>query len=262
MSKFAIPVSSSNHQEIRAEKALETYGINASYICAMPGCSAKMTLCDPSNNKTAYFRSVHKSDHKYDYCTDSSLTFNPDEYDESKFDLNLAIQTICSHKQQNNIHTDGFHLSDGAVGTGSHIPVRTAKKLWAVCNYLGVNGVYNHTRINDIYACLENTNCFQDRDTGFCIIEGTFAYTVNDFSICMNYPRYSTSDKCYSLLVHFPSQKSMKLFKDKLFGGFGTQYCHKVRFAVAAFWMRQSDDPKYKFQCQLAKQSQIFFIGR
>jgi len=85
MSKFAIPVSSSDHQEIRAEKALETYGVNASYICAMPGCSAKMILCDPSSNRTAYFRSIHKADHIYDYCTDSSLSFNPDEYDESNF---------------------------------------------------------------------------------------------------------------------------------------------------------------------------------
>lgn len=261
MSKFAIPVSSSDHQEIRAEKALETYGVNASYICAMPGCSAKMILCDPSSNRTAYFRSIHKADHKYDYCTDSSLSFNPDEYDESKFDLNLAIQTICSHEQQNNIHTGQFHSTNGTIGTGSHIPIRTAKKLWAVCNHLGVNGIYNHIRINDIYACLENKDCFQYRTSGFCIIEGTFAYTVNDVSIRMNYTRYSTSDTCYSLLVHFPSKSSMNSFKKKLFGGFGKQYCHKVRFAVAAVRAR-SDDSDYIFQYQLAKQSQIFFIGR
>jgi hypothetical protein len=103
--------------------------VGKKFYCSTEKCYAEMSLVNAANPLAAYFRSKDKSKHISNKCIKNSIQFNDSDYDESRFDLNFALDSMLGDKHS---------IKRGTTGSSTGSRWREAFKdkyfVKAICN--------------------------------------------------------------------------------------------------------------------------------
>lgn len=234
-------------------RALDACSLDNVFYCKNTGCHARMHLCKEGTS-SPYFASYDRSEHKYTFCLDRFLTFNPDKYVESEFNLENAINRIC-HLQDNDIHNKKSHHnnnSNNTIGSNSKIGIKTAKQLYSLCDYVGCGKMYNGIPIDSFYLCAQNKDNFITALDGFCIVKAKYVQKIINESIIKF--EFETSTKTLSLGVYFDNEWEYynQISKNESF--------KKFSYVIEAVWEISDSDDEFDYICHINKLSQIFYL--
>lgn len=238
----------------KSVKALDADSKEHIFYCDNIGCDARMHLCKEGTD-SPYFSSYKRMDHKYPFCTDGNLTFHPDKYSEDKFNLKEAIQQIC-YKRDNDIHGgEGGFRKKSEIGNNKKIGIKTAKGIFAMCEYVGCGKTYNGVEINSIYLCQENRSLYKTSLDGFCVVKASYKRKEKNSSV-IKFSIKISEDSYVFLGATFKDEHMAWDFYNRIKKH---QEFKSLTYVIVAEWEKSSDD-SYDYICSIRKLSQIFFI--
>lgn len=157
------------------------------FYCSTPGCRARMTHCNGGSGDD-YFRSLNINEHISPNCIKKSVIFKHSEYDENRFDLKFAFESMLSIPH--NVHQHRTkNTNPKTIGGGRHNRIHTLPLLYALCLHVGKSGTYNGFLIDDILADDENYERYSKGIEGYKLVETSMFHKVkNEYAIILNYP--------------------------------------------------------------------------
>ena len=227
---------------------------NAKFICCTDGCDAEMILC-AAGTDSAYFRSRNKKDHISAKCVKNSIVFNPDENDESLFNVDFAFESILgkNHTIQT-IDRGNTGTRTGEVGKHRKVRIHTLPTLYAMCVSKAKSDTYNGILIDDILADDENYTRYSSGIQGYKVVETTFYfYTDADMSITLNYPIDNKGKDSWVKII-FENKELYISQKQKLFNSM-----HIEPVIVAGEWSLAPDGSKHHSECIIHKKTQLYY---
>lgn len=231
------------------------------FFCSTPGCSAEMIFCHGGTERDAYFRSKDINAHIGPECNKKTISFNESAYDEDRFDLDFAFESILG-LNKGRINANPSHRARNLqVGRGHHNRIHTLPLLYAVCLSRGKDGFYNGYAIDEILADKENFDRYSNKIEGYKLVEMSYYKKVPDeLSFLMNYPSDNRSGPFRGHWVKITFDSSLKKFYwdtyKKLKGS------HLEPIIVAGFWTIASPGEGYQSECLITGKNQMHWVKK
>lgn len=220
--------------------------------CCTPGCKAEMTLISASQTKAAYFRSKDKKKHISVNCVKNSIIFNPSDYNEDKFDLDFAFNSMMKRNAGVGMGTKGTRT--GSVGGGKDLRLHTLPMIYAMCISKKKDDYYNTTKIDDIFADTENFSRYEHGINGSKIVETSFYHPYfKEKAIRLNFPINNTGIESWVRIVFEEKELFEKIYaklKNSL---------HIEPIIVAGNWNVVEGNSEYQNECIITSEKQIHF---
>lgn len=238
------------------KKEAKDCGINdvgQRFKCCTEGCPAIMVLYSASQTRAAHFKSKDKKQHISVKCVRNSITFNQSEYDESKFDLNFAFDSMMGNTSHINRGNTGSRR--GSVGGSKHLRICTLPVLYAMCISRNKNDTYNGILINDLLVDAENSEEYKEGIEGYKIVETSYYHKIKDeFALRMNYPINNRGINSW-VKISFNDRKLFWEQYDKL-----KDSMHIEPIIIAGDWKKVDDNSKYHSECIIYNEKQIHYV--
>lgn len=185
------------------------------YYCPNPECDAHMYLWNVDGVSAAYFRASRSYKHREGCPYGIKNGFNPNEYDEEKFDFDNAILALTiQSKVQSKNEEPGEHGS----GTGISKPPRTIRQIYSMCKAYDYSDKYNGITIGKMLI---------DNRSIFMYPKGVFGWRIIETK-CKR-PRFYDSNKMeislvastvgeeYTFILNFDNEGLFKEIKNTIF---------------------------------------------
>lgn len=224
------------------------------FICCTEGCTARMILVKAGTD-SAYYRSNRIIDHVSPWCVKNSIKFKPSDYDESRFDLNFAFESMLGLNHSiKEISRGGTGTRTGTVGGSKQLRIHTLPLLYSMCLNVGKNGYYNNCLIDDILSDDENYERYKNGINGFKIVEVSKYHKVQgEFAFIMNYPTYNRIKSSW-VKIEFEDKELFWSQYNKL-----KESNHIEPIIIAGEW-ESVDNKEYHSKCVIHKKTQIYYV--
>ena len=232
-------------------------GIENSYntfVCCTDACNAEMILVGAGTG-AAYFRSKRKSDHISNTCIKNSISFDDSKYNEAKFDLLFAFESMLGKNHSiKPINRGGKGTKQENVGGNKNLRIHTLPLLYAMCLSRGKSSNYNGILINDLLADNENFAKYSKGIDGYKLVETSKYHKVQDeFAFLMNYPAENRGINSWVKII-FDSEKIFWNQYNKL-----KNSNHIEPIIIAGEWEIVPSNTAFHSQCIIHKESQIYY---
>lgn len=226
--------------------------VGKKFFCSTEKCYAEMILVNAANPLAAYFRSKDKSKHISNMCIKNSIQFYDSDYDESRFDLDFAFESMIGGKQRIKRGTTGS--STGNVGGGKHLRIHTLPKLYAMCISKSKKDKYNGILIDDLLVDDENYEKYSKGIFGKKIVETSKYHKVKDeFAFIMNYPAENFGKDSWVKIIFKDEDMFWEQYK-KL-----KESKHIEPIIIAGNWDKADEEAEYHSQCIIQNRNQIYY---
>lgn len=229
--------------------------INKEFICCTEDCKARMSLVSGGTER-AYFRSKDIKEHISSMCIKSSIVFEESKYDETRFDLNFAFESMLGIEHTNERINRGHNGNrQGCVGGNRKLRIHTIGVLYAMCLDKGKDGAYNKISINDILADDENFDNYKEGITGYRLVEVSKYHKVKDeLAFIMNYPSLNREKISHVKIVF----EDKELFWKQYYKIKDSHYVEPI--IIAGDWQVAPEGYDYHSQCRIRTDSQIYYV--
>ena len=227
--------------------------VTREFLCATPGCQAKMSLVCAGDDHDAYFRTFQVSpEHVNKSCQICSMTFDESRYDESAFNRDSAFDWIFG-KPTNRRGDSGTRTDHVGGGTGNAI--RTLANMYKMCASHRKTDTYNGVVIGDMLADDENYEWYRTNLIGRRIVVCSyFKNIINQRLIMFNYPADYHSDHII-IAIKFSNDTDFwhyyNLFRSS---------DHTEPIVIAGDWERIDDGGIVKYLAEFHSPRQIYIV--
>ncbi|MCM1494232.1 MAG: hypothetical protein NC089_00350 [Bacteroides sp.] len=229
--------------------------INGPFYCCTEGCNAKMILVGGGTGH-AYFRSKDIKEHTSSSCIKCSIRFNSDNYDEERFDLNFAFESMLGLNHSiKDVQRGNSGANNTEVGKKRKIRIHTLPALYSMCISKNKTDYYKGIQIDDILVDNENYEKYKNGINGYKIVEVSKYHKVeNEFAFIMNYPADNRGLESWVKI----SFKNAKLFW-KHYNNLKTSN-HIEPIVIAGNWISCPNNKDYQSECQITSKNQNYYV--
>lgn len=227
--------------------------VNREFLCATPGCKAKMSLVCAGDEHDAYFRTFQVSpEHVSKSCRICSMMFDASKYDESAFNRDSAFDWIFG-QPANRRGNSGARTDHVGGGTGNGI--RTLANMYKMCASRKKTDTYNGVVIGDILADDDNYEWYRKNLIGKKIVLCSFYRKVDhESALLFNYQMNINTDHIV-VRLNFPTDdlcwRYYNLFKTS---------DHTEPIVIAGDWEPVDNGGMVKFQAEFHSPRQIHIV--
>lgn len=187
---------------------------NIRFYCPNPKCNAHMYIRNMDGVAASYF-AANPSHRHIEGCYGSSKGFNPNNYDEDKFEFDNALLALTtSSKPQIKKITPGEH----GTGPSNSKALRTMQQIYSMCKSHDSSDTYNKITIGQMLLDNRSIYMYPKGVFGWRIIEGKckrpnfYNSTKNEISLII-----SGDGKEYTFILEFDDESLFKEIKNVIF---------------------------------------------
>lgn len=221
------------------------------YFCQNPHCNAHLHLCAVDGSRRAYFRAT-KSDYPHiETCPyrSSKVVFNENEYDETKFDFDKAIEQLYIETEPTSNHAG---TSGHGIGKSKNHPISTLGQIYSMCKTFPEKAKYAGMEIGMMLLDNRSEYRYQKGCFGNRIIEAKTQSYVYDKKTQQINLEVAVGDEKFSFALEFPNDKIYKYCQNMVYNN-----QHKL-IVVAANWQRA--DRYNSFKGTIFAEKQIMVV--
>ena len=223
---------------------------DTAFFCPNHICNAKLYICAVDGSKSAYFRATKPNFKHINNCPfgNSSIEFDSNDYDESQFIYEDAINNLlCKTKQSSQKSTPSAH---GTGEPGAH-PPRTLRQIYSMCKSLSVRDTYAGKEIGSMILGDRSKYRYPKGCFGNRIIEATVdGRLYNDEKKEVNLASPINSKK-YTFILSFSDEDIYKKIRSEIYNN------RDKIIVIAGKWASSGEYNKFTSKVNETKQVAI-----
>lgn len=186
------------------------------FYCPNPKCNAQLYICAIDGSKIAHFRATKSQYPHIPNCTfgKSSTEFDEDQFDESKFVFDNAIQNLFSLTKS---FATSKKESEHGIGEPQKHPPRTIRQIYSMCKSLAVNALYGGKEIGEMILDDRSEYRYPRGCFGNRIVEATVKGRIYDNDKKQIYLIAPMDSKKYSFVLEFSDDATYRIIRDEIF---------------------------------------------
>ena len=213
-----------------------------------------MHLCSLEGERKRYF-SAKKSNHKHIencWAYEFNINFNRNEYDESQFDFEEAINSMLNmDKQEKSNSTNSKNDNKTSEGSNKKLPIHTILQIYSMCKELKHTEMYANKLVSSMLLDDRSLDSYTNRYDGMFLIEAKPNLYLYHRTLPEIYLSAPINNKEFSIVLNFDNEKLYKDLRSDLFDNRGNVVI------LAGIWHRDVDDNTYSTKITNKKQIRI-----